>query len=284
MKLKYRLLSIVTLILVAAGTALAVVLVGIASSMQMAAARESQERLAAEQALLIRLRYETYLWIARTLADAIADYDEAEPGRQRNRFDQFMKSVVLSNDQVVGIFAVFKPNTIDPGMDADFAGMPGSTETGQWAPWYSQRTGIVEHLTYNDIPSMMAVLNGPGTRMEKIDDPVVQNVEGKNIYIVRLTVPVIHRRTGEVVGLVGVNINTTYTQLVVDETIKNHIDITAMTVYSGNGFIVASYAPEQVGNFLREVQSTLYDADTARAHEAVVRGEKFRLTEYSNIL
>ncbi|MDR2739259.1 MAG: hypothetical protein LBB68_05465 [Treponema sp.] len=110
----------------------------------MATVLESQERLAAEQARVIQLRYESYLRIAQTLADVMADYDGTDPGRQRNRFDQFMRSIVLSNEQVTSIFAVFKPNSIDPGMDAAFAGAPGSTGTGQWASWYAQYTGTIE--------------------------------------------------------------------------------------------------------------------------------------------
>jgi methyl-accepting chemotaxis protein len=284
MKLRYRLVIIVISLLVIVGVSLSVILVSIAASTQMATALESQERLAAEQARVIQLRYETYLLIARTLADALADYDETEVGRQRNRFDQFMKSVVLSNERVVGIFAVFKPNTIDPGMDAGFAGTPGSTETGQWAPWYAHHTGTIEHLAYNDIPGMMAIINGPNARNEAIDDPAPQSVKGTDTYIVKVSVPVIHRKTGEVVGRVGVEVNTTYTQPVVDDTIKSNPDITAMTVYSDNGTIVASGVDGQVGKLLQDAQRSLYKGETDLVQDAVVRGEKYRLAEYSDNL
>ncbi|MDR3122638.1 MAG: methyl-accepting chemotaxis protein [Treponema sp.] len=284
MKLKYRLVIIVIAILVVAGVSMSVILVSIASSTQMATALESQERLAAEQARVIQIRYETYLRIAHTLADAMADYDGTEPGRQRDRFDQFIQSIVTSNERVVGIFAVFKPNTIDSGMDAEFAGLPGSTETGQWAPWYAQHGGPIAHLTYNDIPGMMAIINGPDARKEKIDNPTLQLVQGKNTYLVNVTVPVIYRKTGEVIGRVGVEVNTSYTQPVVDDTIRAHPDITAMTVYSDNGTIVASYALEQVGRLLKDAQSSLFSADAAAVQDAVVRGEKYRLAEYSSIL
>jgi methyl-accepting chemotaxis protein len=284
MKLRYRLIIIITSLFMVTGISLSVMLVRIASSTQMTTALESQERLAAEQARVIQMRYETYLRIAHTLADAMADYDGIEPGNQRNRFDHFIQSVVLSNERVVGIFAVFKPNTIDPGMDAFFSGEPGSTATGQWAPWYAHHTGTIEHLTYDDIPGMMALINGPDARKEAIDDPVPQIVEGQNTYIVKVTVPVIYRKTGEVVGRVGVEVNTTYTQPVVDDTIKAHPDITAMTVYSDNGTIVASYSLEQVGKLLKDTQSSLFSADTAAVQDAVVKGNKFRLAEYEEDL
>jgi hypothetical protein len=77
--------------------------------------------------------------------------------------------------------------------------------------------------------------NGPDARKEKIDEPALQNMEGKNVYIAKVSVPVIYRKTGEVVGRVGVEVNTSYTQPVVDDTIKARPGISAMTVYSNNG-------------------------------------------------
>jgi methyl-accepting chemotaxis protein len=251
----------------------------------MATALESQERLAAEQSRIIQTRYETYLRIAHTLADGMADYDETEPGRQRARFDQFIRSVAVSNERITGIFAVFKPNTIDPGLDASFAGAPGNTETGQWVPWYTtQRTGTVEHLSFDDIPGMMAIINGPNARKEIIDDPVPLNTQGKTTYTVKVSVPVVFRKTGEVVGRVGVNVNTAYTQPVVDNTIKTNPDITAMTVYSNNTTIVASYAVEQIGRLLGDAHRPLFNEDTDMVQEAVTRGEKYRLENYSPFL
>ncbi|MDR2662218.1 MAG: methyl-accepting chemotaxis protein [Treponema sp.] len=284
MKLRYRLSIIVILILLVSGVSLSGILLKLASDMQMHTARESQERLAAEQARVIQMRYESYLRIAHTLADAMADFDSTEPGRQRNRFDQFIHSIVSSNERVVGIFAVFKPNTIDPGLDSAFAGSTGSTASGQWAPWYTRRTGGIEHLTYNDIPAMMAILDGPDARKEKLDDPVPLTLEGKDTFIVRVTVPVIYRRTGEVVGRVGVNINTAYTQPVVDETVQNHPDITAMTIYAEDTTIIASGVPDQVGKRLADAQSSLYSAHTTAVQDAVLKGEQYRLEEYSETL
>ncbi|MDR2313316.1 MAG: methyl-accepting chemotaxis protein [Spirochaetaceae bacterium] len=284
MKLRYRLIIIVLSIVVASGLALSVILVGLASSMQMDTALESQERLAAEQARVIQMRYESYLRIAQTLADAMADYDEANLGGQRNRFDQFIRSIVLSNERVAGIFAVFKPDTIDPGLDAEFAGTPGSTEAGQWAPWYFSHDGIIEHLTYNNIPAMMELISGPKARQETIDEPIPRQVQGKDTYVVTVSVPVVYRESGEVVGRVGVEVNTAYTQPVVDSTIEAHPDITAMTVYSDTGSIIASYALEQIGQTLTDAQGSLFNEDAAAAQDAVKTGEKFRLAEYSDIL
>jgi methyl-accepting chemotaxis protein len=284
MKLKYRLIVIVVAIVTATGVSLSGMLLYLASSMQMVTAEESQERFAAEQARVIQMRYEGYLRIVGTLAEAMADYEAAEVGRQRNRFDQFIRSVVSSEDRIVGIFAVFKPDTIDQGMDAAFAGEPGSTASGQWAPWYTQRTGRIEHLVYDNIPAQMAIINGPNAWKESISDPVLQVVTGEDAYIVTVGAPVMNRRTGEVVGRVCMNVNTAYLQPLVDEAVENYRDINAMTVYSSNSTVIASGAPNQTGKLLQEAQSTLFGEDVNAARDTVLRGEKRRFAEYSEVL
>jgi methyl-accepting chemotaxis protein len=284
MKLRYRLIVIVVLVLLAFGVSLSAILLGVASSTQMDTALESQERLAAEQARIIQMRYEGYLRMVNTLAEAMADYEAAETGRQRGRFDQFMHSIISSEDRIVGMFAVFKPDTIDRGMDAAFAGTPGSTGAGQWAPWYTQRTGRIERLVFDDVPGQMAIIDGPDAGKEKISDPILQTVAGKDTYTVRVSAPVVNRRTGEVVGRVSMNVDTAYLQPVVDATISNHPDITAMTVYTDNSTIIASGVPNQAGKLLKDAQNTLFSGNVDAARDTVLRGEKRRFSEYSENL
>jgi methyl-accepting chemotaxis protein len=286
MKLRYSLSLIVLSVVVAIVAGISIILLNRASSLEMISAKKSQERLAEGQARIIQMRYENYLRTAQILAAALADFDEAEPGRQRNRFDQFMESILRSEEELVAVFVVFKPNTIDPGMDALFAGKPGNTETGQWANWYTRQSGRLEHLTYNDVRTLMAEMAGPRAGKEMIYDPVIQTVAGANTYTVKITVPVIHRRTGDVTGRVGISINTAYTQPVVDNIIKNHTirDITAMTVYSHDSTIIASYSDEQVGKYLPEAHRTLYGKNTDMAMEVVLSGERHVFSAYSDTL
>ncbi|MDR1901904.1 MAG: methyl-accepting chemotaxis protein [Treponema sp.] len=284
MKLKYQLSLIVIAMLAVVVVSISVILLNRASATQMDIAKESQERLASELARDIQMRYERYLGIIHTIADIMADYDETEAGKQRGRFQDIMRSVLESEEWIIGIFAVFKPNTLDAGMDAEFAGTVGSTETGQWAPWFTKRTGQMEYLTYYDAQTVINRLNGPDAGKEAIYDPVPQNVSGKDTYTVRVAVPVFSRKTGGVVGRIGVNVDTAYLQPIVDETISLHLDATAMTVYSDNGTIIGSGAPNQYGRLLRDAQKALFSASTDIAQDAVVNGKKLRLSEYSEVL
>ncbi|MDR0643164.1 MAG: methyl-accepting chemotaxis protein, partial [Treponema sp.] len=286
MKLKYRLCAIVIAIVIVVVAAISVILLSRASSLQMQSAKTSQERLAAEQARIIQMQYEAYLQTIQTMADLMADYDKTDPGRQRFRFDQLMESLLRSQKWFIDIFVVFLPNTIDSGWDDAFIGQPGNTETGQWADWYIRKSGEIENHTYDDVPTIMAAITGENARKEMIHDPVPQVVDGKKTLTVKLTVPVIHQRTNEVVGRIGANIDIANTQPVVDHIIKdaNLKDISAMTIYTANSSVIASYSEEHIGRPLREAQASLYAKDINLAESAILRGEKRTFSVYSQIL
>jgi signal transduction histidine kinase/DNA-binding response OmpR family regulator/HAMP domain-containing protein len=230
------------------------------------------------------MRYEGYLRVVNTLANAMADYDEIEEGRQRTSFDQLLYAILESEEQIIGVYAVFKPHTIDAGWDAAFAGQSGNTETGQYAAWYTRRSGQIEHLTYNDIQTVMNISNGQNARKELIYDPVPQTVAGRDTYTVKVSAPIIHHKTGEVVGRVGVNVDAAETQPAVDATLKTNSDVAGMVVYSHNGTIIASGVAAHIGKLLKDAQSSLFGADVDAAQEAVLQGTKYRVRKYSQAI
>ncbi|MDR2397519.1 MAG: methyl-accepting chemotaxis protein [Spirochaetaceae bacterium] len=284
MKIKYRLNFIVNAILIVAIAALSIILLYRATVMQLAEARESQRRLAGEQARIVQLQYERYLRTIQTVAAMLADYDATDAGGQRQRFDQLMESIIRSDEELTGIFAVFKPNTIDAGLDYTFVGEPGNTSSGQWANWYTRRSGKLEHLVYDDVPHIMAIITS-NSRTASIDDPMPVMIAGRSTYLLKITVPVINRSTNEIVGRVGVNIDIAEIQSIVDTIIKSgNNEISAMSVYSGNTTILASHSLEQVGKPLREGQADLYRGYENDAYTAITTGKHYGFVGYSNVL
>jgi methyl-accepting chemotaxis protein len=273
-------------VLIVIVTALSGLLLSRASTLQMAAARTSQERLAAEQARVIQMHYEVYIGIAHTLAEILSDFDKADLGKQRIRFGQFMESILRSEERLIGLFAVFKPNTIDPGMDGDFAGQTGSTATGQWAGMLTRQSGEIVYRSYDRVDQIMREMEGPNSRRDLMIEPFPMTVAGRDTYIAQITVPVVYRKTAEVVGRVGILIDMAFNQPVVDTILNDPAldDITAMTIYTDEGIIIASYIPEHIGKPLKEAQADFFAANTEDAQGALHRGEERRYTLYSQII
>ncbi|MHC6204444.1 methyl-accepting chemotaxis protein [Breznakiellaceae bacterium SP9] len=278
MKIKFRMSIIVIAILVTVVASLAFILVSRASSMQLATARQSQQRLAAHQAALIQTRYEGYFETLRTIADVMSDYEDTEAELRRDRYDDILKSVCLSNERIVGFFIVWKPNSID-GDDERSIGLPGSTPSGQYASMFTTTSGQMEHRIYDDVASAMVILNGPDAAKERIYDPVPETVVGKQTYLLRCTVPVTNRRTGKVIARVGCRVDVAYLQPIVEAAIADtaNPDIANMAVYSDNNTILANLVPERVGKHLkdRDGDAPLYDPYTDEADQAA-RGEQMK--------
>ncbi|MHC6203625.1 methyl-accepting chemotaxis protein [Breznakiellaceae bacterium SP9] len=283
MKIKFRLSIIVIAILVAVVAGLALILVSRASSMQLATVMQSQQRLAEQQASLIQTRYESYFQTLRTIANIMADYEDAEAELRRDRYDDIMKSVFRSDNRIVGLFIVWKPNSID-GDDALSIGLPGSTPSGQYASMFTTTSGQMEHLVYDAMAETMAMLTGPDAGKERVYDPVPRTVNGNQTYTLRCTVPVINRRTGEVVARLGCRVAIQFLQPIVDATIEANADIPIMSVYSDNNTILASYVHERVGKTRKDAESELYGSHAAEADRTAQTGKAALFSAYSNVL
>jgi methyl-accepting chemotaxis protein len=283
MKLKFRLSLIVIAILLVVVGGLSTLILLQASSTITSLSIKSIERLASQQASYWQGREEGYLRVAHVTAGFLAAYEQTEPERRRVSFDLFLEATLMSEPNIVGIFAVFNPNVLD-GFDAQYRGVVGSTPEGIYAPWFTRSSGKIEHLTYENVPAALEVINGPNNRKETIRDPEPVTVAGRQTYMFRMAVPVINSRTNEVVGLVGVNIIIDAVQPIVEQLLKSNEDIAAMAIYTSNGTILGSFQPDRVGKTLKEADTALYDPYTDAAWEAVLNGKPLNLRVYSPAL
>jgi len=82
---------------------------------------------------------------------------------------------------------------------------------------------------------------------------------------------------------VGCFLDIVQMQTTVQHTIDTNEEISAMAIYSSNGFIMASYVPERVGKMLRDVDNIYGDYWDA-ANNAVQSGQPYSCTSFSSVL
>jgi methyl-accepting chemotaxis protein len=189
---------------------------------------------------------------------------------------------IVSEPNMTNLYTVWKPNAID-GMDAGYIGRTGSTPSGQYAVTYTKETGQILSRTTTDIDDAITYLNGSNARKERVDDPFLRTTNGKDAYLLRMMVPIINPRTGEVVGGVGGLLDTASVQASVQNTIREYDEIAAMTIYSGNGMIIGHMVPERVGKMLVDVD-TVFGPHIHEANQAVLGGRDFECRTYSPVL
>ncbi|MDR2923860.1 MAG: methyl-accepting chemotaxis protein [Treponema sp.] len=282
MKIKVKLSLIVIAIVAAVAAGIGSILLKQASGIIREEALHALTYQCDEQAAYWEGRENVNIKLLRSLANIMGDYESIPPEERRDRFDDMLRSIVEAEDVLYQTYTVWKPNAVD-GMDSRFIGRTGSTGTGQYAIVFTEETGTISSRTTNDVEASMAYFNGPNSRKVRMENPEARNVRGKDTYILRMMVPIINKRTSEVVGGVGGILVIDGIQPSVTETIKGNDAIVSMSIYSSNGFIMANLLPDKVGKTLLEAE-TIYGNQLNAVSQAVANGDEFKCSSYSQVL
>jgi methyl-accepting chemotaxis protein len=194
-----------------------------------------------------------------------------------------LTSIFEDQPDFIRMFTVWKPNALD-GMDARYIGRISSTGTGQFVFELGRETGRIAAMTGSALaPAVMEHINGPNAHKDSVDHPVSVTVLGTETYTVRLFVPIINKRTGEVTGAVGCQLDIDFIQSGVEAAIMEYEQIYALSVYSGNGFIMGHYNPERIGQMLIDSEAQFGEFINA-ANDAVNSGQEFWCNGYDPLL
>jgi len=282
MKIKFR-LSIMMIAIVAIILAtVAIILLKQASGISMDLSKRSLDNLAAQRAAYWEGREDGLFRVARTLANIFGDFEDDPPAQRRDMYNSMMQSVARAETTIFQVYCVWLPNAVD-GMDARYAGRPGNTPTGQYAAAYRMEGGDATITVTTDVADAMVYLTGPDAKKDRYVHPVPRNIDGKDTWYFRVMVPIINHKNGNVVGGVGCLCVIDAIQPTIENTIKTRKEISAISIYSSDGFIIASYVPERVGKKLKDVD-TIYGEHIDAAFAAVQKGEEFSCASYAPVL
>jgi methyl-accepting chemotaxis protein len=225
-----------------------------------------------------------YILVLRTLANIMADYENVPAEERRGRYDQMLLTVLRSETEITTLFTVWKPNSID-GLDSRRIAYAGSGPSGQYALTFTNDSGLIEMgaVAGADIDTIMEYINGPNANKDRVEEPVLVQLNGRDKYLIRMTVPIVVRRTNETIGIVGCLLDIDLIQKFLEQALMYNNEIAAMSVYSNNGFILASYVPERIGKNMIDVD-TIYGEHLKDAEQAVLQGMNFHCLSYSPVL
>jgi methyl-accepting chemotaxis protein len=222
--------------------------------------------------------------ILRTMADIMSKYEEMPAATRRERFDAMLYGTIHANPDMINVYTVWKPNAVD-GMDAQYIGRTGSGPTGQYAITYTSETNEILARATTDIDNAMAYFNGPNSKKDRIEQPFFRKlVSGKDTYLVRFMVPIVNPSTNETIGGVGCLLDINFIGESVAQILNEYKEeISALTFFSNNGFILGHLRPERVGQMMQEVE-TIFGDKMDEASLAVANGKRYALTTYSPVL
>jgi len=279
MKLKIKLSIMVIGIMLVVVTGVAAILVREASSISTNLSKRSFNYLAAQRTEYWKGRMDGHIQTLSTLAHIMEDYQYIPAETRRVQFDSMLLGILNSNPDIMEVYTVWKPNAVDQ-MDAELIGRIGSTPTGQYAMAYTRESGNVEARVSTDVSAAMAFFNSPYSRKPRVEHPIHRVIQGRDKYLLRMMVPIVSSRTGEVAGGVGMLVTIDAIQPMLERTIGAHAEIAAMAIYSSNGFVLAHLFPDHVGKNLAEMD-TFYGEHLQAVNQAVAAGANYSLSVFS---
>jgi methyl-accepting chemotaxis protein len=282
MKIKIKLSLMVIAIMAVIVTTVAVVLLVQASKISMDLSIRGLKYLAQQRATYWQGREESYISQLTGIAEIMGEFEMLPANERRDQYDNMLKAALNNNTNFARIFSIWKPNAMD-GMDSRYIGRPGSTPTGQYAMTWGRDTGPIEVKTNLILDEINAWMNGPNAHKTRVENPTPFKINGKDTFIFRIGVPITRSTSDEVVGHLCVLIDIAPVQAVVEKTIKDYEEISALVIYSGNGMIMGHLVPERVGKMLSDVD-TIYGDYIKEADKAVREGKEFQCSSYSPVL
>jgi len=278
MKLKFKLSLMVIAIVAVIVTGIAMLLLREASNISLELSLNNLKHMLEREVNYWKGREEGHILALNTLSAIMEDFESLPAETRRDQFDSMLKGALIENERWGLAYSIWLPNALD-GMDEKFIDRVGSGPGGQYAMTITKETGVITARASADIEKTMAHITGNDARKERFDNPVATVMDGKKTHGMIIQVPIINRRTDEVIGAVGCLLDMAVIQPTLEQTIQEDDNIALMVMYSGNGDILAHFLPERIGKNLLDVDVEYGNAKQA-AFNAVINGENFSGESY----
>lgn len=209
----------------------------------------------------IEAEIEVALNTARTLAQTLSAVKDSESPLDigRDQVNSILKTILQENTSFLGTYTLWEPDAFDQ-MDSSYANLEGHDETGRFIPYWTQVSEglVLAHLLGYTTEGVGDYYQVPKrTQRETIIEPYLCSVEGEEILITSLVVPIM--REGKFYGVVGVDLKLDAIQSCVDDT-DLYEGKAEINIISNNGLIVvASGRPELQGKNMSLIHKDSYE-------------------------
>ncbi|SHJ87503.1 methyl-accepting chemotaxis protein [Roseomonas rosea] len=227
--------------------------------------REALASAAADRASTIRLEFRTAMNAARNMArifSVIADdtTGAATPvAARRQQINEILKRVLESEPRFNGTYTAWEPNALD-GLDAEYRNRreTGTDGTGRFIPYWNRGQGgriamqpLVEYdsreLHPNGVMKGGWYIGPQETGAESVLDPLPYVVQGRNVNLATLSVPIVNG--GRFLGVAGADFDLEFVQGLATQAARQLFGGRAeVTILSNMGLVVADSArPQLIG-------------------------------------
>ncbi len=247
-----------------------------AVSLNKTATKDAENQAQAEaesQAAIIKAQIEVGMDTARALAQAFSVVTVDDMRLSRDQVNAMLRQVLIDNPDFLGTYTLWEPNAFD-GLDAEYANTDLHDETGRFIPyWVRDEQGQIhgEAIVDYEVEGIGDwYLRPKRTHNEVVMDPYVYEIQGEEVLMTSLVVPVV--TNGRFYGVAGVDFRLDFLQRLADNA----------SVYGGTGeLLLLSYngtlmgvtgQPELVGQQVLDIRPDFAD-ELARLQKGEIINE-----------
>ena len=215
--------------------------------------KEAVKAEAEAQANRVDAEIEISLDAARTMAQALTAVKSESVKMTREQVMGMLKSVLSQNDSFLGTYTLWEPNEFD-GLDSNFVNAEYHDQTGRFIPYVVRSEGKIDIeplLNYDKEGDGDYYILPTRTKKEVILDPFLYPIEGKDVLMVSLVVPIVYQ--DKAYGIAGVDMSVDFLKNWFSEMVFSRTGQEAALI-SYHGVIAAhSSKPELVGKNVKDV-------------------------------
>lgn len=200
-KIKTKIMVTIGFIVLLAFSATNLMIASKATSMAKDSAYEIAQTTAKEYGNKVTAKIEVAMDSARTLAQTFEGLKKANK-TDREAMNEVLKSVLQKNPQFLAVWTCWEPNALD-GKDKDFANTYGHDKTGRFIPYWNNSGATINVTPIVDYDTSDYYVLAKKTKQEVILKPYSYSINGKNVLMTSLVVPIIYK--GKFVGVAGVD-------------------------------------------------------------------------------
>ncbi|WP_426100614.1 methyl-accepting chemotaxis protein [Pseudomonas sp. PSPC3-3] len=231
------------------------------------------QNLAESRANAIKAKLQNALDSARTLANTLGASKSAQSplALGRDQINTMLLSVLKDNPEFNGTYSCWEPDALD-GQDQAFRNNEGGNNplTGRFTPYWTRSSDghvavqpLVEY--DSDARHPNGVLKGGwysgprDTQKESVLDPIPYVVQGKNVWLTTLSVPI--TANGKFYGVVGADFDISFIQKLSEQMSADlYGGKGSVSILSNQGLVVAdSKRPELIGQPLKALLPNTWD-------------------------
>jgi len=219
-------------------------------------AKKHAKEVAGKYSTRIDKKINTALDAARILAQTLSTVKDSETPLEigREQVNGILKNILRENEMFFGVYTLWEPDAFDQ-KDAAHVNLAGHDETGRFIPyWVRGANGIVvEPLIGYESEGMGDYYQIPKkTRNEVIIEPYKYLVEGKEVLITSLVVPII--REGKFYGIAGIDILLDTIQEMVSAVDLYEGQAEINIISNGGKLVAVSDRPEYLGQHMKKIR------------------------------